>query len=123
MDFLSTSPAPPAPPAPAPSPLPQVFINPPSGIIGKDPLQGLFLERATREVSKARVSECLLLLKAAVGQRWFARVFDHPHCWLSERAQKKSAGAAAGAGMEELQQATRQMDTKKSNNCKIEQWM
>ena len=47
-------------------------------------------------MSKARVSECLLLLKAAVGQRWFARVFDHPHCWLSERAQKKSAGAAAG---------------------------
>ncbi|PNH06874.1 hypothetical protein TSOC_006721 [Tetrabaena socialis] len=75
----------------------QVYINPPTGIVGSEPLQGLFLDRAIREVAAGRAAECLLFLKAAIGQRWFARALDHPHCWLSEKTAKKSAAAAAAA--------------------------
>ncbi|GLC40892.1 hypothetical protein PLESTB_000011800 [Pleodorina starrii] len=84
----------------------KIFINPPSGIQGSEPLQGLFLERAIREAASApTTTECLLLLKAAVGQRWFGRVFDHPHCWLAESkagakkagGSKRASGAAAAA--------------------------
>ncbi len=49
-------------------------------------------------MSDGAASEAVLLLKAAVGQRWFARVFDHPHCWLSERAAKGSKGGEGGGG-------------------------
>ncbi len=76
-----------------------MFINPPSGMVGSEPLQGLFLERALKEVAAApTTTECLLLLKAAVGQRWFGHVFAQPHCWLAERAAKKGAAAAAADG-------------------------
>ncbi|KAG2486023.1 hypothetical protein HYH03_015336 [Edaphochlamys debaryana] len=76
----------------------KVFIHPPSGVIGSEPLQGLFLERAVREVEAKRVSECILFLRAAVGHRWFHRVFSHPHCWVAERATKKAPGSAGGGG-------------------------
>ncbi|GIL79511.1 hypothetical protein Vretimale_18344 [Volvox reticuliferus] len=76
----------------------KIFINPPAGMLGSEPMQGLFLERAIRECNVApTTTECLLLLKAAVGQRWFGRVFDQPHCWLAERPSKKGSAAAAAA--------------------------
>ncbi|EFJ45937.1 hypothetical protein VOLCADRAFT_118198 [Volvox carteri f. nagariensis] len=76
----------------------KIFINPPSGIVGSEPLQGLFFNRAIREAAVApTITECVILLKAAVGQRWFGPVFDHPHCWLAERTVKKGAAAAAAA--------------------------
>eukprot|EP00198_Chlamydomonas_reinhardtii_P005034 XP_001694370.1 predicted protein [Chlamydomonas reinhardtii] len=43
----------------------KVFINPPSGVTGKEAVQGLFLQRALREVGSGAVSEAVLLLKAA----------------------------------------------------------
>ncbi|KAG2452376.1 hypothetical protein HYH02_002622 [Chlamydomonas schloesseri] len=76
----------------------KVFINPPYGVIDKEPVQGLFLQRALREVASGAVAEAVLLLKAAVGQRWFGPVFGQPHCWLSDKAQKKASGKGGGGG-------------------------
>ncbi|KAG2426493.1 hypothetical protein HXX76_011722 [Chlamydomonas incerta] len=76
----------------------KVFINPPCGVSDKEPVQGLFLQRAIREVGSGAVSEAVVLLKAAVGQRWFGPVFGQPHCWLSDKAQKKAGGKGGGGG-------------------------
>ncbi|KXZ43903.1 hypothetical protein GPECTOR_78g91 [Gonium pectorale] len=77
----------------------KIFANPPSGLLDAQPMQALFLERAAKEVAAAPTStECVLLLKAAVGQRWFGRVLDTPHCWLAERTAKKGAGGGGGGG-------------------------
>lgn len=75
----------------------KVYIFPPIGIVNDQPLQGLFLERATKELAAGRVTDVILLLKASIGQKWFHRVFDLPHCWLTERLVKR-ASAAASAG-------------------------
>lgn len=63
-----------------------MFTNLPFGVRAGKSVQGLFLQRALHEhVHNRQVKGIVLLLKAAVGYRWLAPAWQHPHCILHER--------------------------------------
>jgi hypothetical protein len=65
-----------------------VFVNPPYSLAtGNAGFQELFLDRALSEMCKGTITQCVLLLKAAVGAKWFRKVFDLPHGFLKDRVQ------------------------------------
>jgi hypothetical protein len=52
-----------------------VFINPPYSVASHNiGMQELFLDRALKEVKAENVTQCILLLKASTGSRWFDKV-------------------------------------------------
>ena len=53
----------------------QVFVSPPFGVEGGQSMQAQFFRKAMLEHAKSNATEVLLLLKAAVGDHWFAAVF------------------------------------------------
>mgnify|MGYP001808022607 CR=1 FL=1 len=62
-------------------------------------LQGLFLERAIAEHRAGRVSEVVLLLNVAIGQKWFTKVFDYAHCFLADKPLKPQTAPPPGWGV------------------------
>lgn len=78
----------------------KVFINPPYGLAtGNMGMQELFLDRAMVEHRSGSVSECVLLLKASVGAKWFQKVFGLPHGFLKERLSFSLCGEDSGRAM------------------------
>lgn len=73
----------------------KVFIHPPVGVVNDEPIQGMFVHRAIKELQAGNATDVVLFLKACIGQKWFNSIFSYPHCWLSERQQKKSTAASA----------------------------
>lgn len=74
-----------------------VFVNPPYGLATSNSgLQELFLDRAMSEMSKGSISQCVLLLKAAIGAKWFRKVFDLPHGFLKDRVEFGQNGIESG---------------------------
>jgi hypothetical protein len=63
-----------------------VFVNPPYSLATSGVgMQELFLQRAVTEYDSGNIKQCILLLKCAVGYRWFDTVMGLPHCLLKER--------------------------------------
>ena len=60
----------------------KVFVNPPFGVVMGKSQQGRFLEKSIAEFEAGRVSEVVLLLKAAVGYTWFNKALQYPHALL-----------------------------------------
>lgn len=70
----------------------KVFLNPPYCLaeVNKG-MQEMFLERAIAEVNKGNVQECILLLKASPGARWFESAFTQTSLgWLKSRLRFES---------------------------------
>ena len=63
----------------------RVFANPPGGTSEGRSCNGMCLFKAMMEYASGRVSECVLLLKAAIGYKWFIKVYSLPHCFLYRR--------------------------------------
>lgn len=58
-----------------------VFVNPPYGLATSGVgMQELFLQRAVKEYGLGNITQCILLLKCALGYRWFDAVMKLPHC-------------------------------------------
>ncbi|EFJ48234.1 hypothetical protein VOLCADRAFT_104908 [Volvox carteri f. nagariensis] len=62
-----------------------VFVNPPFGSRGVLSMQNLFFERCVKEYRQGAVKQAVVLLKAAVGYKWFRAVLEWPVCFLWER--------------------------------------
>jgi hypothetical protein len=70
-----------------------VWVNPPYGMFDSSKgMQQMFLERALVEHGKGNVDACILLVKAAIGYKWFHNVLDHPHCFLQEKLKFEKDG-------------------------------
>ena len=67
-----------------------VFLNPPYGSSGNASTAGRWLLAALAKYEAGEIDGCLLLLKAAVGYRWFAQVYDYPCCFLYDRVHYES---------------------------------
>lgn len=64
----------------------KVWLNPPYGTTGNESNQGIWGQRLAREYREGRVTEAILLVKAAVGYNWFEELGDHwPVCFARER--------------------------------------
>ena len=74
----------------------RVFVNPPFGCKEGQSVQAFF-NKAVREHAQRHLTEVLLLLKAAVGYKWFASVYDYPHVFLAKRV----AFCKQGSGSEQ----------------------
>ncbi|GFR43698.1 hypothetical protein Agub_g4808 [Astrephomene gubernaculifera] len=79
----------------------RVYVFPPVGMHGNNMLQGLFLDRAINEFKAGRVTEVVLLLKVAIGHKWFAKVFEYPHCFLADKPLKQQQPPPPGWGVPE----------------------
>ena len=75
-----------------------VFINPPYSCQGKCSMQAQFFAKALHEYEAARAIEVLLLLKAAVGCKWFEAVYGHPHAFIRERVAFQSSMQSPNRG-------------------------
>ena len=67
----------------------RVFVNPPFGCDSGESTQARFLEKAVHEHGYGHCAEALLLLKAAVGYKWFATTYllltsTHMSFWPKE---------------------------------------
>lgn len=64
----------------------RIWLNPPYGIANGQSNQALWSQRLAAEHRAGRVSEAILLVKAALGYRWFEQLFrDWPVCFVRER--------------------------------------
>ena len=64
----------------------KVWLNPPYGKTEGRSNQELWSQRLKREYLDGNVTEAILLVKAAVGYKWFEELFrDWPVCFLRER--------------------------------------
>lgn len=61
----------------------RVYVNPPFGQVNGKSQQGAFLAKSIIEHTSGRATEVLLLLKAAVGYKWFSQALQYPHALLS----------------------------------------
>ncbi|GIL70516.1 hypothetical protein Vretimale_3641 [Volvox reticuliferus] len=77
----------------------KVYVFPPVGMHGNNMLQGLFLDRAINEYKAGRAMEVVLLLKVAIGQKWFGKVFEYPHCFLADKPLKPQPLPPPGWGV------------------------
>jgi len=64
---------------------PNIFINPPGDMLRADSLAGRFFEKARDEYAAGHFVQGILLLKAAVGYKWFKPAYSLPICFLHER--------------------------------------
>lgn len=64
----------------------RVWLNPPYGIANGQSNQATWSGRLVAEYMAGRVTESILLVKAALGYRWFEQLFrDWPVCFVRER--------------------------------------
>jgi len=64
----------------------RVWLNPPYGKIGSDSSQGQWAHRMIAEYEAGRVTEGIVLVKAAVGYEWFELLWDRlPMCFARDR--------------------------------------
>lgn len=64
----------------------RVWLNPPYGKIGNDSSQGQWAHRMIAEHEAGRVTEGIVLVKAAVGYEWFELLWDRlPVCFARDR--------------------------------------
>lgn len=64
----------------------RVFVNPPYGKVGSESSQGVWAQRLISEHKQGNTSEGIILVKAAVGYKWFEALWDRlPACFVRER--------------------------------------
>lgn len=63
----------------------KVFANVPGGKRGSESLAGLFVDRAIKEHQEGTCECIVLLVKAAIGYKWFSNAHAFPHVWIDSR--------------------------------------
>jgi hypothetical protein len=71
----------------------KVFVNPPYGMVdGSVGMQEAFMDRALEEHRLGNITECVILVKGAIGYKWFGKVLQSPHCMLTEKLRYENHG-------------------------------
>ena len=63
----------------------RVYVNPPFGAQGNCSMQAQFFNKALLEYHANRALEAVVLLKAAIGYKWFEAIFAVPHAFFRTR--------------------------------------
>lgn len=73
----------------------RVFLNPPYGKTKNKSNQGLWTQRLIAEYDARRVTEAIMVLRAATGHNWFAPLWRFPMCFVARRISFDSPGGAS----------------------------